>query len=870
MSAVGDASRGDPISSRELVPVSIRVKVGATGQGHEIKVILLDQLKRLAQSGLQQAKREGNSTDEAHFEGMVGKIDDFYTAAKAQAGGKALNVSSFASSSRSASTILSGQSGLGDTATRVEGSAMKSLEPLFSDLRRFALDNLTFPLLEPSDVHTELDRVSSENIDLRSRSVALETDLTLRGVEVEGLLGKVHSLQGEKRELLGELREAKDLFAREEARLTETIQERDYTIGDLRGEIQGLEEDLGDLREELTKLQKQSEKDERAIENLRDGIKEKAAEIRDLKSNVEGLTSERDNLLDEVAQLKRDHVAKVEGLGRQIEGLNADVRSKDQKIGSLEGGIAKLRGQNVMLRMQLMGSRSSLKEAKAENTELKAENAGLTRDLERAQGDLSDFGQHYRNVSRELATTKEQLAEKTAMVQSQSEELGVQSAVVHGLEAEVQSLKESVESLGNEKNRLRETIGIKEREIESLQGQVSDLTELLRVANDRIPELEEAHRSELSARDTSHADALAARNASHADALAAREASHVDALSVQSRAHLAATEVQHERIERLEEDLATAQGRSQAEVAIEKTVAEGITTKYNLLSDLRENADMGTSYALFKRTPIFKRIALAGGHQELTRIWEEITKKPPDHTLLRNMGLGALHTRDPNKAELVFMKAGLEAVKIHAVRSAVEDIDAFKLYEDHVARIVNYHTGSSTKSKIYTAAMISAMKAAIISKIDENCSDITIEQKLPKANQIAEDPTYAAQENYGGISGWMASATSDKQGYKKASQRKKPEAHEVKFLERIGLKALGTGLDRPIITAGFSTDTYTTDAGTITHFQAAHAAALANIYYKIDAVEDYSDSSNLKVTPRMARRLAALPAIAALPPAPPE
>ena len=167
MSVEGYGRGSHEISSSELSKAHIRVKV-KTDQGHEVKEIRLDQVRKLINHKLAEARGVSDTGEVEYLESLSLKLNSFYSNLHKQADGSSLDVKAHSSSCTDTSRMISGEVKKGGQSEKVDQTALKLLESDFRALKHFANENASSSCFNPSSPVDDFSSISKENIDLRS------------------------------------------------------------------------------------------------------------------------------------------------------------------------------------------------------------------------------------------------------------------------------------------------------------------------------------------------------------------------------------------------------------------------------------------------------------------------------------------------------------------------------------------------------------------------------------------------------------------------------------------------------------------------------------------------------------------------------
>lgn len=240
---------------------------------------------------------------------------------------------------------------------------------------------------------------------------------------------------------------------------------------DARAEIAALKktiEEAGDLRAELTRARRSQQVSELQIIELEDEIKTQRVEMDKLRKSLADAATQGDAgnqaLGDQIRKLEaaladsRKQAASVAELRKQVASLEDDVARKTTELSGARDAVASLKKEIDGARSELAKVKRDLTSARATATDKIAELEAVRSDLAAAREQLVARARDISALETQLAAVTKDLDEAKARARRPSAEsimlsnsLAAAEADKKKLEAEIASLKQTIETMQGER-----------------------------------------------------------------------------------------------------------------------------------------------------------------------------------------------------------------------------------------------------------------------------------------------------------------------------------------------------------------------------------------------------------------------------------
>ncbi|MBE2281787.1 MAG: hypothetical protein IAE91_15480 [Ignavibacteriaceae bacterium] len=283
-----------------------------------------------------------------------------------------------------------------------------------------------------TSLNEELELKKFELDNLNSRLHEVNSSVIEKQKHLEELTEKVQELSGKKEDLLGEINNLTDA-----AVPPETIQKSHLAVEELSSKLFSEKENIADLFKEK--------------ESILTEIMERKSELNSLLSEIKSNQEKLGLLLTEFNG--------VEANKKEVE--NSLVKLEFEKT-SLENSILSLREEEVKLNSQLdkIGDRiAQLEESKLrlEQTNLNLEGS-LADVVKRFNEDLETSKNQIQNIKTELLEKETKLNSLNKAISTKDIEKTEKTAMVESLEREINSLRSSIDSFVEQKEKSKESL----------------------------------------------------------------------------------------------------------------------------------------------------------------------------------------------------------------------------------------------------------------------------------------------------------------------------------------------------------------------------------------------------------------------------
>ncbi|XP_061077194.1 golgin subfamily B member 1 isoform X1 [Conger conger] len=374
-------------------------------------------------------------------------------------------------------------------------SQMDQLHSSFAEREKVIVDQKALNEAQKS----QLEQLQETLSLLQEQSTALKSGLLEKDSTLQQMTSKCTSLENERlqqKQILTQVQSESESLRSECARLSQSLEDRELSLGNKAQECQNhlddlsksnksivsLEGQLSVANQELLKLESENlknlEKDVTESNKLREQVAQMEDTIVDLKNNIQVLNEENCKMKIE----DQNFAAEVSQKLKEIGALQSELSNKNTKIASLTEQLEKVEialqqrtesmNQQEMFIKQLQAKSVEGNDQLNQNMETVVE---LQTQIKSMHKSLHDREQSLKNKEKELEQLKDKSATESEVLKTKND---ANTKIIHDLQGQLQSMLD-------ENKQLTGVITIKESE---LQQKVNDCDQL----RARFTELEDA------------------------------------------------------------------------------------------------------------------------------------------------------------------------------------------------------------------------------------------------------------------------------------------------------------------------------------------------------------------------------------------